>query len=146
MAGSAEKAADPKAEPFATPQAAAATEAPQLFANPTLQFDGRLGLLVIEFHDTSGKITTSIPSQRQLEAYRMHEQPLPNQKAGTPPATTLSIGGQVPDATKTAATPAATTYSAAATYVPATHGATQVATTTPAEPHGTDTVSSAAKT
>ena len=42
--------------------------------NPQLRLDPALGLVVIEFRDDAGTVTTSIPSQRQLEAYRMWEQ------------------------------------------------------------------------
>ena len=38
--------------------------------NPTLRLDPALGMVVIEFHDRSGALTTSIPSQRQLAAYQ----------------------------------------------------------------------------
>ncbi len=38
--------------------------------NPTLRLEPGLGLVVIEFRNDSGTITTSIPSQRQLEAYQ----------------------------------------------------------------------------
>jgi hypothetical protein len=38
--------------------------------NPTLRLDPALGMVVIEFHNASGALTTSIPSQRQLAAYQ----------------------------------------------------------------------------
>jgi len=38
--------------------------------NPTLRLDPALGLVVIEFRNHTGAITTSIPSQRQLQAYQ----------------------------------------------------------------------------
>jgi hypothetical protein len=38
--------------------------------NPELQLDPALGVVVIEFRNTAGTVTTSIPSQRQLEAYQ----------------------------------------------------------------------------
>jgi len=38
--------------------------------NPLLRLDPVLGMVVIEFHNTSGALTTSIPSQRQLAAYQ----------------------------------------------------------------------------
>ena len=38
--------------------------------NPTLRLDAALGLVVIEFRNDSGAITTSIPSERQIEAYQ----------------------------------------------------------------------------
>ena len=51
------------------------------FTNPDLRLDPALGLVVIEFHDDSGKLTNSIPSQRQIDAYRQH-----GQTRSTPPA------------------------------------------------------------
>jgi hypothetical protein len=44
--------------------------AAQPVANPTVRLDPTLGLVVIEFHDDSGKLVISIPSQTQLAAYR----------------------------------------------------------------------------
>jgi hypothetical protein len=38
--------------------------------NPTLRFDPGLGLVVIEFYSTSGAVTTSVPSQRQIHEYQ----------------------------------------------------------------------------
>ena len=38
--------------------------------NPQLQLDPALGVVVIEFRNAAGTVTTSIPSQRQLEAYQ----------------------------------------------------------------------------
>ena len=49
----------------------------QPFINPDLRLDPALGLVVIEFHDQAGKLTSSIPSQRQMDAYRMHEEKPP---------------------------------------------------------------------
>jgi hypothetical protein len=84
LSASAEKPADASGEPSASSHATPGSETPQLFVNPTLQFNSTLGLLVIQFRDTQGNITTSIPSQRQLQAYRLHELPLPGQKQATP--------------------------------------------------------------
>jgi hypothetical protein len=51
----------PQAEPV---------QAASLITNPTLRLDAALGLVVIEFRNRTGAITTSIPSQRQIEAYQ----------------------------------------------------------------------------
>ncbi|MBN8903481.1 MAG: hypothetical protein BGO51_01415 [Rhodospirillales bacterium 69-11] len=51
--------------------------APQPIVNPSLRLDAALGLVVIEFRDDGGAITSSIPSQRQLDAYRAHTQAPP---------------------------------------------------------------------
>jgi len=68
--------------------AAPATKAAKLYVNPEYQFDPTVGLVVIEFHDTAGNLTNSFPSQRQLEAYRMHQQTPPGEETldGTPAA------------------------------------------------------------
>jgi hypothetical protein len=41
-----------------------------LITNPTLRLDAALELVVVEYRDDRGTITTSIPSQRALAAYR----------------------------------------------------------------------------
>jgi len=35
-----------------------------------MRFDATAGILVIEFHNDAGTVTDSIPTQRQLQAYR----------------------------------------------------------------------------
>ena len=49
----------------------AAKPAP-LFVNPSFQYDPTVGLVVIDFHDNDGRVSNSIPSQQQLDAYRSH--------------------------------------------------------------------------
>jgi hypothetical protein len=39
--------------------------------NPTLRLDAALGIVVIEFGNAAGEIANSIPTQQQLEAYRL---------------------------------------------------------------------------
>ena len=56
-----------------------------LFVNPSFQFDSTVGLVVIDFHDNTGRVTNSIPSQQQLDAYRSHRATLPRE--GPPPIT-----------------------------------------------------------
>ena len=51
--------------------AGSAAAAP-IYANPALRLEPALGLVVIEFRDSSGELTKSIPSQRQLQAYKVH--------------------------------------------------------------------------
>jgi hypothetical protein len=62
-----------------------------LFVNPSFQFDGPVGLVVIEFHDETGKVTSSIPNQRQLNAYRTHQETPPGE---TPAAASREIDGK----------------------------------------------------
>jgi hypothetical protein len=52
------------------PQQQGRASSPTPITNPTLRLDPALGLVVLEFRDNSGAITTSIPSQRQLAAYQ----------------------------------------------------------------------------
>lgn len=88
--GSSENPAQPKPETF-TPPAQAPPQPPvMVIANPTLRFDVASGLVVIEYRDANGDVTTSIPTLRQLEAYRQWSQPLPGQAAALVPAS----GGQ----------------------------------------------------
>lgn len=61
------------------------TMALQPIVNPSLRLDAALGLVVIEFRDDGGAITSSIPSQRQLEAYRAHTQSPPTTAGRGPP-------------------------------------------------------------
>jgi len=118
ISGSAEKAADPKAEAYPTPQlSSSSSDTAQLFVNPTLKFDSTLGLLVIEFKDSSGNVSTSIPSQRQLDAYRLYQQPLPGQSQ--PAAPTVTVAHPAATATATAAAPV-TASAPAKPSVPAT--------------------------
>ena len=42
--------------------------------NPSLQLDPALGLVVIEFRNDSGAVTTSIPTEREIAAYQRWEQ------------------------------------------------------------------------
>src|SRR5450631_3275971 len=66
----------------------------QLFANPSFRFDSAVGLVVIEFHNDAGNVTTSIPSQRQLAAYRSHQQTPPGRSAPEAAKATSTIGAQ----------------------------------------------------
>ena len=76
----------------ASPASAAATttgKPARLYVNPDYQFDPTLGLVVMEFHDASGNLTNSIPSQRQLDAYRTQMQ---TEATSKPPDGTPSVG------------------------------------------------------
>ena len=42
--------------------------------NPSAHFDPSVGLVVLEFHDSAGAVSHSIPSAEQLRAYRRWEQ------------------------------------------------------------------------
>jgi hypothetical protein len=68
LPASSKAASAPKTTVSSLPQPPAAKRS--VIVNPTLRLDPALGLVVIEFRNDSGAITTSIPSQRQLEAYQ----------------------------------------------------------------------------
>ena len=53
-------------------------------ANPTLRLDPSLGLVVIEFRDHAGSVASQIPSQRQMDAYRMHTETPHRETPSTP--------------------------------------------------------------
>src|SRR5262249_2872666 len=59
----------PATEPIAAQEPPAASPVP----NPSLRLNAALGLVVIEFRNDAGTVTSSIPSQRQLEAYQRWE-------------------------------------------------------------------------
>jgi hypothetical protein len=67
-----------------------ATSLPSPSPNPTLELNAALGLVVIEFRNSAGAVTSSIPTAQQLEAYRLW------QESGVGPAPNL--GGSVKDA------------------------------------------------
>ena len=90
VSGASENPAQPKPESFTPPAQAPPTAPAVMVANPTLRFDAASGLVVIEYHDADGHVTTSIPTLRQLEAYRHWHQPLPGQTSAP------STGAAVP--------------------------------------------------
>jgi hypothetical protein len=62
-----------------------ATKPVPLFVNPSFQFDPTVGIVVIEFHDAKGAVSNSIPSQRQLAAYRNHQATPPGEQTSAAP-------------------------------------------------------------
>jgi len=65
---------DTKAAAFDTVPLAGQEAAASPIPNPSLQLDPALGLVVIEFRNNAGSVTTSIPSERQIAAYQRWEQ------------------------------------------------------------------------
>ncbi len=61
----------PVAAEQAVPAAAAAKTTAVELANPRLHTDVALNRLVLEFFDSRGDLTQSIPNQKQLDAYRL---------------------------------------------------------------------------
>lgn len=62
-----------------------ATSLPSPSPNPTLELNAALGLVVIEFRNSAGAVTSSIPTAQQLEAYRLW------QESGVGPAPNLGV-------------------------------------------------------
>ena len=69
-----------------TPQPEQATGSSP-YPNPSLRLDPALGIVVLEFRSDTGVVTTSIPSERQLQAYQRwdatHLGPMPAGRAGS---------------------------------------------------------------
>jgi hypothetical protein len=81
--GSGDSTAPPRSTtPIHTPEA---TKPVALFVNPSYRFDPTVGLVVIEFHNSQGTLSNSIPSQRQLQAYRTHLETPPGEQAPAAP-------------------------------------------------------------
>jgi hypothetical protein len=78
--GSADIAVPPRGSKPSQATSTPPAKPPAVFVNPNFTFDPQVGLVVIEFHDNSGKLMSSIPSQRQLDAYRMHQETPPGQE------------------------------------------------------------------
>jgi hypothetical protein len=73
------------------PPPAAEAKPVQLFVNPSYQFDPTVGIVVIQFHNEAGAVSNSIPSARQLEAYRTHQETPPGEQ---PPAVPQTSDGK----------------------------------------------------
>ncbi len=67
-------ASDPAPPPRAAASPAAAPPAAWL-ENPDPQIDPGLNIVVLEFHDSAGRITRTIPSEQVIAAYRLHGVP-----------------------------------------------------------------------
>lgn len=85
--GPSENVIQPKPESFIPPANASPPQTGPPVVSPELQFDAALGLVVIEFRDATGQVTTTIPTRQQMEAYRMWSEPLPGGGAPTAPST-----------------------------------------------------------
>jgi hypothetical protein len=99
-------AAEQRAAPIEPQTQAEPVPAPPLMTNPTLRLDAALGLVVIEFRNDRGDITTSIPSKRQLQAYQRWN----DTRFGPPPAgSSEALASKPPHVVaRTPATPART--------------------------------------
>ena len=59
--------------PPAADTASAASASKRPLVNPSLHLDLALNLVVLQFVDDKGEVTDSIPSAKQLKAYRDHD-------------------------------------------------------------------------
>lgn len=92
------RAAGPDREPGAAPPPPAPAT-----PNPRLRLDGSLGMVVIEFRDAVGDVANTIPTPRQIAAYRaavVSDAPVPVGVTARP-----APGVSVPAATKLPAPP-----------------------------------------
>ncbi len=82
------------------PGAPAATPDPLPTArpNPSMRIDPSLGIVVMEFRDRSGTVAATLPTQRELDAYRSAQRRGAPEHPGTRPA-------PVPESPRAAATP-----------------------------------------
>lgn len=119
LAAPAPGVATPHATPSPPPPGEAAASAPG-FPNPTLRLDAALGMVVIEFRDTSGSVKSSIPTQQQLDAYRAAER------------THSSVAGETLAKSTPSAGPPAIGAPSPTPSAPAGTAATPVPSTTPA--------------
>ncbi|HEV7264566.1 MAG TPA: hypothetical protein VGN83_06585 [Falsiroseomonas sp.] len=80
--------ADKPVAPPAKPEPVAAGSAPSI-RNPHLRIDSMLNLVVLEFRDTVGEVRNTIPSPREIAAYRSAgpDEPTP------PPQPDLDVEG-----------------------------------------------------
>lgn len=76
----------PMATAVSAETSAVSTEAPaaieEIRPNPRLRLDSGLGVVVIEFLDSQGEVRTSLPTEREMAAYRaaaIADQPLPSE-------------------------------------------------------------------
>jgi hypothetical protein len=65
----------PKAPPTRPARVEPPAAAAKPYVNPSLRLDAELGLVVIEFRGEDGALTATIPSERQIQAYRVHQEP-----------------------------------------------------------------------
>jgi hypothetical protein len=68
-----------------TPTPASTAKPVALFVNPSFRFDPTVGIEVIQFHDAQGTVSNTIPSARQLQAYRTHQETPPGEQAPPQP-------------------------------------------------------------
>jgi hypothetical protein len=91
VTGAGENPAEPRAASTVPPAQAPPAHPSLPTPNPQLRLDPALGLVVIELRGDHGMVT-SIPSERQLQAYKVWDQPRPGAQPSTPAETAHSKG------------------------------------------------------
>ena len=86
-----------------TTQADTATPRAPIGPNPSFQIDAPLGIIVMQLHDATGKVASTIPTAQQLNAYRRSAAHPGTQQA--PGTAVQAATGTTTAATGTAATP-----------------------------------------
>jgi hypothetical protein len=95
----------PKASAAVRPAASSVPSAPAT-PNPALRLDPGLGLVVLQFRDTQGEVVATLPTERELAAYRY---------AGKQAASTPSAPADAPAARPPGPAPASGTAPSPAT-------------------------------
>jgi hypothetical protein len=83
-------------EPEAAAPSAQPGAATPPVVNPSLRFDIKLGLVVVEFFDESGKVANSVPSPQKLKAYEAGLAGGPGSAAAPAPEKDPSAGSGEP--------------------------------------------------
>jgi hypothetical protein len=71
----------PRREAGPVPDAAGAAPPSPPLLNPRLRIDAALNLVVLEFRDDAGAVSRSIPTAREIDAYRSGADPRPDAPA-----------------------------------------------------------------
>jgi hypothetical protein len=86
-------ASSDSAAPVKSNATAASVEATAPSPNPALELDAALGLVVIEFRNGAGTVTSSIPTQQQLDAYQLWQESGVGPAPSLGPSTPVAVAG-----------------------------------------------------
>jgi hypothetical protein len=59
----------------AEPRQGAPVKVPPPLSNPSVRLDPQLNIVILEFYNADGEITRKLPTERQLRAYTMGQDP-----------------------------------------------------------------------
>lgn len=95
---------------MASPNPAAEVASAPALPNPSLRLEPALGLVVMEFRNSAGEVAETIPTQRELEAYRSAARgAAPAPQTSSPPAGSSPSSPDKGEAAPPAPVPAAAT-------------------------------------